>query len=48
MNLRRDYQRDGFVVLESFVEPEACDALIARAAELLCGFGPRYYRRPAA
>jgi NhaA family Na+:H+ antiporter len=29
MDLRRDYQRDGFVVLESFVDSAACDALIA-------------------
>jgi len=34
------FQRDGFVVLPDFVEPEACDALMARAGELVCGFRP--------
>jgi phytanoyl-CoA hydroxylase len=32
------YRRDGFLVLEGFVAPEACDALRARMAELLAGF----------
>lgn len=35
MDLRRDYERDGFLVLPGFVAPAACDALIARAAELV-------------
>ena len=41
MDLPRDYQRDGFVVLERFVDPAQCDALIARAAELVRGFRPQ-------
>ena len=40
MNLRERYQRDGFLVLEGFVEPAACDALIARASELVRAFDP--------
>jgi phytanoyl-CoA hydroxylase len=40
VSLRRDYERDGFVVLEHFVEPAACDALIARAGELVGAFRP--------
>ena len=40
MDLRRDYERDGFLVLERFTDPAACDALIARAAELVHGFRP--------
>ena len=36
------YDRDGFLVLERFVEPAACDALIARAAELVRDFDPAH------
>lgn len=39
-NLQRDYERDGFLVLEDFVAPAACDALIARADELVQAFRP--------
>jgi phytanoyl-CoA hydroxylase len=35
MDPRRDYERDGFLVLEGFVDGAACDALIERAAELV-------------
>jgi phytanoyl-CoA hydroxylase len=35
VNPRRDYERDGFLVLERFVDPAACDALMARAGELV-------------
>ena len=34
------YRADGFVVLRGFVEPAACDALRARADELVAGFDP--------
>jgi phytanoyl-CoA hydroxylase len=34
------YRRDGFLVLEDFVSGEACDALRARAAELVRDFDP--------
>lgn len=34
------YRRDGFLVLEGFVPPEACDALRARMAEHLDAFDP--------
>src|SRR6266566_8733196 len=34
------YERDGFLVLEDFVRPEACDALRARANELVREFDP--------
>jgi phytanoyl-CoA hydroxylase len=34
------YDRDGFLVLEDFVSREACDALRARAAELVQEFDP--------
>jgi phytanoyl-CoA hydroxylase len=40
MSLRRDYERDGFLVLPNFVEPAACDALLARTRELVRGFRP--------
>jgi phytanoyl-CoA hydroxylase len=40
MTLRADYERDGFLVLEGLVEPAACDALVARAGELVRGFRP--------
>ena len=39
-DLRRDYERDGFLVLPGFVEPEACDAVLARAGELVRAFSP--------
>jgi phytanoyl-CoA hydroxylase len=32
------YQRDGFLVLEGFLPPADCDALQARAAELVAGW----------
>ena len=35
-----DYARDGFLVLEGFLPPADCDALQARAAELVAGFDP--------
>ncbi len=34
------YERDGFLVLENFVTPEACDALRARAEDLVREFDP--------
>ena len=34
------YARDGFLVLEGFLPPADCDALQARAAELVAGFDP--------
>jgi len=34
------FERDGFLVLEGFVKSEACDALRARAGELVAGFDP--------
>ncbi len=34
------FARDGFLVLENFVAAEACDALMARAAELVDRFDP--------
>ncbi|MDB4996560.1 MAG: Phytanoyl-CoA dioxygenase domain containing 1 [Myxococcaceae bacterium] len=37
---RSDYERDGFLVLERFLEPAACDALMARANELVHAFEP--------
>jgi phytanoyl-CoA hydroxylase len=37
---RADYERDGFLVLEGFVDAAACDALIARAGELVRAFRP--------
>lgn len=40
MELRGRYERDGFLVLPRFIEPVACDALIARAAELVAGGAP--------
>lgn len=40
MDPRRDYERDGFVVLPRFVDPAACDALIARAGELVQDLRP--------
>jgi phytanoyl-CoA hydroxylase len=40
VTLRDDYERDGFLVLPRSVDPAACDALIARAGELVRGFRP--------
>jgi phytanoyl-CoA hydroxylase len=40
VSLRRDYERDGFLVLERFVEPAACDALVRRAGELVDAYRP--------
>lgn len=34
------YERDGFLVIEDFVETEACDALRVRASELVAAFDP--------
>ena len=36
-----DYERDGFLVLENFVDDEACDRLRARAEELVRDFDPQ-------
>lgn len=38
--MRAAYERDGFVVLEGFMDVRACDALIERAAELVQAFDP--------
>jgi phytanoyl-CoA hydroxylase len=35
------YEDDGFLILENFVDGEACDRLRARAAELVRGFDPK-------
>jgi len=35
------YQRDGFLVMENFVDRESCDRLRARAEELVRDFDPR-------
>jgi phytanoyl-CoA hydroxylase len=40
VTLRQDYERDGFVRLEGFVDHAACDALIERAGELVGAFRP--------
>lgn len=34
------YERDGFLVAEDFLSPDECDALQARAVELVAGFDP--------
>lgn len=34
------FHRDGFLVLPGFISPERCDALVARAGELVEGFEP--------
>lgn len=34
------FDRDGFLVLPGFAAPSACDALVARAAELVAAFAP--------
>src|SRR5438067_1844527 len=38
---RSQYERDGFLVLEEFVSPSACDTLRARAEQLVSDFDPR-------
>ncbi len=38
--MRAAYARDGFLILEGFVPPADCDALQARAAELVDAFDP--------
>ena len=35
-----DYERDGFLVIENFITPEACQQLQVRAAELVADFDP--------
>jgi len=35
------YDRDGFLVLENFVEAQACDRLRGRAAALVSEFNPK-------
>ena len=40
VTLRQDYERDGFLLLEGFVDHAACDALIERAGELVRAFRP--------
>jgi phytanoyl-CoA hydroxylase len=39
-----DFHRDGFLVIENFAAPEACDALLARTAELVADFDPAAHR----
>ena len=39
-NLRRDFERDGYLVLPGFVPEGECDALRARMAEMLEAFEP--------
>jgi phytanoyl-CoA hydroxylase len=40
MSRRQDYERDGYLVLERFVEPSACDTLLARTRQLIADFRP--------
>ncbi|UJR83298.1 phytanoyl-CoA dioxygenase family protein [Sandaracinus amylolyticus] len=42
--LSERYRRDGFLVLEGFVEPARCDALRAHADRLVAGFDPDAHR----
>jgi hypothetical protein len=46
MDPRHDYERDGFLVLDGFVNHATCDALVARAGELVtrCGSSSRTTR----
>jgi phytanoyl-CoA hydroxylase len=37
---RERWERDGFLILEGFASPEACDTLVSRARELVDGFEP--------
>lgn len=39
-DVRERFERDGFLVIEGFADPAACDALKARAAELIEDFDP--------
>lgn len=41
---RTDFERDGYLVLESFASPDACRALIDRANLLIDGFDPSSVR----
>jgi phytanoyl-CoA hydroxylase len=41
---RERYERDGFLVLEDFVDAQSCDQLRDRAAELVAGFDPGEHR----
>lgn len=41
---RTAFERDGFLVIEGFVPPAECDALAARAGELIDGFDPASVR----
>jgi phytanoyl-CoA hydroxylase len=43
VSIRGDLSRDGFVVLPGFVGAAACDALIARAGEIVRAFRPAHY-----
>jgi phytanoyl-CoA hydroxylase len=43
VTLRTDYERDGFLILEGFAAPAACDAVMARAAEIVEAFRPETY-----
>src|SRR6267142_2075055 len=36
----QQYERDGYLVLDNFVQPSVCDRLRARAEELVHGFDP--------
>ena len=38
--MNADYARDGFLVVPDFLAAADCDALQARAAELVAGFDP--------
>lgn len=38
--MREVFQRDGFLILENFVDADACEALMARAGELVAAFRP--------
>ena len=40
MSRREQFERDGFLMLEDFVDPAACDALKAQANELVADFEP--------
>ena len=40
---RADYERDGFLVLERFLDDASCDALIERAGEIVRAFSPETY-----
>src|SRR5678816_2691612 len=40
---RSAYERDGFLVLEGFLDHASCDALIERAGEIVRAFRPEAY-----